>query len=200
LDVDGSGVIGRIEIESLGIMLPIYLGTSETVLARGVGHIQGTSAPVGGESTHAILTGHTGLPSVKLFTGVDRLANGDTFTLYILNEILTYEVDQKMTVLPHEVEALAIEKGSDYVTLVTCTPYGINSHRLLIRGERIETPPEKYNRGTVDGGVENENNEPNWFQQTMDQVVAFFAAIVESVATFLVRATEWGMDLFGVEY
>lgn len=138
LDVSGTGVMGYVEIPKLGVSLPVYHGTSEAVLQRAVGHIEWSSLPVGGESTHSVLSGHRGLPSAKLFTELDKLREGDTFELMILNEVLTYEVDQIRTVLPTDVEELLIREGEDYCTLVTCTPYGINTHRMLVRGHRIE--------------------------------------------------------------
>ena len=130
--------IGYIEIPCIRVDLPLYLGTEETVLQVGVGCMPGSSLPIGGESTHAVLTGHRGLPSSRLFTDLDQLAPGDTFVLFVLNEVLTYEVDQIRIVLPEELDDLAIEEGKDYCTLVTCTPYGINTHRMLVRGHRIE--------------------------------------------------------------
>ncbi len=138
LNVSGVGAMGYIEIPSIKCMLPIYHGTSEAVLQIAVGHLEWSSLPVGGESTHCVLSGHRGLPSAKLFTDLDRLAIGDIFVLRILNEILTYEVDQILIVEPHETASLLIEEGQDYCSLVTCTPYGINSHRLIVRGHRIE--------------------------------------------------------------
>lgn len=138
LNVSESGIIGYIEISKIGCSLPIYRGTDEAVLQIAVGHIEGSSLPVGGESTHCVLSGHRGLPSARLFTDLDQLVEGDTFVLRVLDETLTYEVDQILIVLPYEVEALQIEEGKDYCTLVTCTPYGINSHRLLVRGHRVE--------------------------------------------------------------
>lgn len=142
LSVSGSDVIGYIEIDKIDCYLPIYHGTSESVLQVGVGHLEGSSLPVGGESTHCVVSGHRGLPSARLFTDLDRLEEGDTFRLYVLDEILTYEVDQIRVVEPTDVEELAIEEGKDYCTLVTCTPYGINTHRLLVRGHRVETVEE----------------------------------------------------------
>lgn len=138
LNVSGSGVIGYIEIPSIRCSLPICHGTDESVLRNAVGHMEGTSLPVGGASTHCVLSGHRGLPSAKLFTDLDQLEVGDIFLLYVLDEALTYEVDQILIVEPHEIDALEIEEGKDYCTLVTCTPYGINSHRLLVRGHRVE--------------------------------------------------------------
>lgn len=138
LDVTGTGIMGYIEIDSIDVSLPIYHGTADSVLQIAVGHLDWTSLPVGGVGTHCVLSGHRGLPSAKLFTHLDKLAEGDTFVLRILDEILTYEVDQILIVEPHETDALLIEENRDYCTLVTCTPYGINSHRLLVRGHRIE--------------------------------------------------------------
>lgn len=139
LDVSGTGVMGYIEIPKVGISLPIYHGTGDEILETAVGHLAGTSIPVGGESTHAVLTGHTGLSSAKLFTDIRELVEGDIFNIQILNETLTYEVDQIRKVLPGVTEDLVITEGEDYCTLLTCTPYGVNTHRLLIRGHRIET-------------------------------------------------------------
>lgn len=138
LNVSGNGMIGYVEISKIGCSLPIYHGTDEAVLQIAVGHIEGTSLPVGGESTHAVISGHRGLPSARLFTDLDQLAEGDTFVLRILDETLTYEVDQIRIVEPQEIGELEIVEGEDYCTLVTCTPYGINTHRLLVRGHRVE--------------------------------------------------------------
>ena len=137
LNLDGTGAMGYIEIPELKVSLPIYHGVDEGVLQVAVGHIPGTSLPTGGEGTHCVLSGHRGLPSAKLFTNLDQLCEGDTFLLRVLDETLTYEVDQILIVEPHEVEPLAIDPGQDYCTLVTCTPYGINTHRLLVRGHRV---------------------------------------------------------------
>ncbi len=142
LDVDGNGVMGYIEIPSIDVSLPIYHGTSDSVLNSSIGHLDWTSLPVGGESTHCVLSGHRGLPSAKLFTNLDKLVVGDTFLLRTLDEVLTYEVDQILIVKPSDIEALQIVPGKDYCTLVTCTPYGINTHRLLVRGHRIENAEE----------------------------------------------------------
>ena len=146
LNVSGNGIIGYIEIEKIDCSLPVYHGTAESALQIAAGHIEGTSLPVGGASTHCVISGHRGLPRAKLFTNLDRLVEGDTFGLHILDEILTYEVDQISVVEPDEVEKLEIEEGKDYCTLVTCTPYGINTHRLLVRGHRVanrEKPEEE---------------------------------------------------------
>lgn len=138
LSVPGTNVIGYIEIDKINCYLPIYHGTDDAVLQVGVGHLEGTSLPVGGASTHCVLSGHRGLPSAKLFTDLDQLEVGDTFVLYVLDETLTYEVDQIRIVEPTDLSDLAIEEGKDYCTLMTCTPYGINTHRLLVRGHRVE--------------------------------------------------------------
>lgn len=142
LEVSGLGVMGYIEIPEIDCSLPIYHGTEESVLQVAVGHLEWSSLPVGGEGTHCVLSGHRGLPSAKLFTNLDKLAVGDTFLLRVLDEVLTYEVDQILIVEPEQVDALGIVPGEDYCTLVTCTPYGINTHRLLVRGHRVENTPE----------------------------------------------------------
>lgn len=138
LNLNGDGVMGYIEIPRLELKLSIGHGTEEDVLQRMVGHIEGSSLPVGGESTHAVLSAHRGLPTAKLFSDLDLMQVGDRFTIHTLNQTLTYQVDQITVILPEEIEALAIEPGGDYVTLMTCTPYAVNTHRLLVRGVRVE--------------------------------------------------------------
>lgn len=145
LNVSGSGVLGCVEIPKLEVFLPIYHGTDEAVLQRGVGHLEGSSLPTGGSNVHCVLSGHRGLPSAKLFTKLDEMEEGDTFMLRVLDKVLTYEVDQIRIVNPEDVSALVIEEDKDLCTLVTCTPYGINSHRLLVRGTRVE------NNGEIEG-------------------------------------------------
>lgn len=140
LDPFSTGMMGYIEIEKVNIYLPIYHGTRESVLQAGVGHIEGSSLPVGGVGVHTMLSAHTGLPSAKLFTNIDQLVVGDTFTLHVLGETLTYQVESAVTVLPDKVGTLRIEPDKDICTLMTCTPYGVNTHRLLVRGVRVETP------------------------------------------------------------
>ncbi len=142
LNVSGLGIMGSIEIPEIDVNLPIYHGTDESVLQVAVGHLEWSSLPIGGDGTHCVLSGHRGLPSAKLFTNLDQLEKGDTFLLRILDEVLTYEVDQILIVEPQETAALQIEHGKDYCTLITCTPYGINTHRLLVRGHRIDTLQE----------------------------------------------------------
>ena len=138
LNIGGTGVMGYIEIPNIKISLPIYHGKDDSVLQTAVGHLEWTSLPVRGESTHCVISGHRGLPSAKLFTNLDQLAEGDTFVMRIMDEILTYEVDTIRIIEPTDVAALQIEEGKDLCTLMTCTPYGVNSHRLLVRGHRIE--------------------------------------------------------------
>ena len=143
LNVAGTGIMGYITIEKLKVELPVYHGTSDAVLNVACGHVQGSSLPVGGPSTHAVLSAHRGLPSAKLFTDLDKLEEGDVFTLTVLDRVLTYQIDKIQIVKPNEVESLYVTEGEDYCTLVTCTPYGINTHRLLVRGTRVETPEVK---------------------------------------------------------
>ena len=138
LDVTGSGIMGYISIEKIQVQLPIYHGTDEAVLQIAVGHVEGSSLPTGGEGTHCVLSAHRGLPSARLFTDLDKMDVGDTFILTVIDRTLTYEVDQILIVEPHEVEPLYAVEGEDYCTLVTCTPYGINTHRMLVRGHRVE--------------------------------------------------------------
>lgn len=151
LDVTGTGIMGYITIPRIGVELPIYHGTSDAVLQVAAGHLEGTSLPVGGESTHAVISAHRGLPSAKLFTNLDQLEVGDTFTITVLDRVLTYEVDRISIVLPTETDLLQPVEGQDYVTLMTCTPYGINTHRLLVRGHRVNTrESQKHVRVTAD--------------------------------------------------
>ena len=143
LKLEGTSIMGYLKIEKIGVELPIYHGTSDVVLNVGVGHLEGSSLPVGGESTHSVLSTHRGLPSAKLFSDLDRLEYGDTFQITVLDQVLTYQVDQVKIVTPKELNDLLVVEGMDYCTLFTCTPYGINTHRLLVRGRRIETILEK---------------------------------------------------------
>lgn len=150
LSVDDNAMMGYITIPELRLKLAIYHGVDESVLQVGIGHIEGSSLPVGGEGTHCVLSGHRGLPSAKLFTDIDKLVIGDVFMLHVYDEVLTYEVDQILIVEPEDYSALAIEEGKDYCTLVTCTPYGINTHRLLVRGHRVENKVIDGTRVTSD--------------------------------------------------
>lgn len=165
LKVTKSGIVAYVEIPKLNVTLPIYHGTDDSVLRVAIGHISGTSLPIGGKGTHAVISGHRGLASAKLFTDVDQLVKGDTFMIQVLDETLTYEVDQILTVLPQDVSALRINPNEDYVTLVTCTPYGVNTHRLLVRGHRI-TNAEKEVRVVSEAS------------QVVSLLVALFIAII----------------------
>ncbi len=138
LDVAGNGIVGYINIPKINVNLPIYHGTSDSVLNVAAGHLEGSSLPIGGEARHSVLSAHRGLPSAKLFTDLDELEVADIFTITVLNQVLTYEVDQILIVEPTQMEALNVTAGQDYCTLLTCTPYGINSHRMLVRGHRVE--------------------------------------------------------------
>ncbi len=138
LDISDNGVMGYIEIPVIGVTLPIYHGTSNAVLQKAIGHLDWTSLPIGGPGSHCVLSGHRGLPSAKLFTDLDKVAEGDVFIIRVLNEVLTYKVDRILTVEPADTSSLTIEANKDYCTLVTCTPYAVNTHRLLVRGHRID--------------------------------------------------------------
>lgn len=179
------GVMGFIKIPSIGVSLPIYHGTAEETLEAGAGHLQGTSLPIGGASTHSVITGHSGLSRAKLFTDLIELCTGDTFTLTIYGEKLVYEIDQIKTVLPAELGDLTVVPGEDYCTLVTCTPYGVNSHRLLVRGKRI-TQAENMEQ---EKEVHTDAEESKWMQE-------YIRAVLISIGLF---AT--GLFLFaGVRY
>ena len=154
LNITGDGIMGHISIEKIDVHLPIYHGTSEGVLQIAVGHVEGSSLPTGGAGTHCVLSAHRGLPSARLFTDLDKLEVGDTFVLTVIDRTLTYEVDQVLIVLPHEVEDLYAVEGEDYCTLITCTPYGVNSHRMLVRGTRIENEIQRKEiRVTADAAI-----------------------------------------------
>ena len=157
LNLSEDGIMGYIQIPKISVDLPIYHGTSEEVLEKGVGHIQNTSVPIGGNSTHSVLTGHTGLPNAELFTRLDELVEGDIFYIHVLNEILTYKVYEIKVVLPDNISELQITNGNDFVTLVTCTPYGVNSHRLLVKAERVEYEDYTENNGNTTEASNNSN-------------------------------------------
>ncbi|HBQ46730.1 MAG TPA: class C sortase [Ruminococcaceae bacterium] len=195
LNVDNDGMMGYIEIDKIKVKLPIYHGTDDAVLAAGAGHLYGSSLPVGGADTHAVVTAHTGLPSAELFTGLDQLKTGDTFAFHVLGDTYTYRVDRILTVLPDQVDALRIAPGRDYATLVTCTPYGINTHRLLVRGTRIPNPA-----APGAGNVQKAPQKLNWFQQILRNIFLAFAGAFEAVVTFFVKIARWVMDLFHIAY
>lgn len=149
----GTGIMSYIDIPKIDVYLPVYHGTSSEVLEQGIGHLEGSSLPVGGESTHCVLSGHTGLNRAKLFTDLTELEEGDNFYIHTLGETLAYEVDQITVVDPADVSNLEIEKGEDYVTLLTCTPYGVNSHRLLVRGTRVPYEPDQESEDSADSST-----------------------------------------------
>lgn len=167
LNLSGDGLMGYVEIPSIEVYLPIYHGTSDYVLQNGVGHLENTSLPIGGEGTHTVLSAHSGLSDKKLFTDLILLEEGDVFYLHVLDRTLAYQVDQIQTVLPYETESLQIVSGQDYVTLVTCTPYGVNSHRLLVRGRSIPYVPEE--KGTAQP-LPRESQDSPWMRQYVQAV------------------------------
>lgn len=180
LNLAGDGMMGRVEISKIDVNIPIYHTTGETVLEIAAGHLEGSSLPVGGEGTHTVISAHRGLPSAALFTDLDQLEEGDYFLLHILDDMLCYMVDQITVVEPEETEALAVEEGKDLATLLTCTPYGVNSHRLMVRGHRVPYEPEKIREQTERaGGISLHTNYLLWI------FVGFF---VTALAAFGFRA------------
>ena len=193
LDLTGTGTMGYVHIPRLGVSLPIYHGTEEETLDRGVGHLIGSSLPIGGGSTHAILTGHSGLASQKMFSDLDKLEMGDTFYLEVLNEVLAYEVDQINTVLPHDTTYLGLEKGKDLCTLVTCTPFGVNTHRLLVRGHRIPYTPENTENPAIELAETEESVDSTWEQEYEKGVyLAISIVVLICLILFIVWLTQKG--------
>ena len=174
LNMTEDGVMGTVEIPSIDVKLPIYHGTSDDVLERGVGHLQGTSLPIGGACTHAVLSGHSGLSNAKLFTDLEELTEGDLFFLHVMGEDLAYEVDQIKVVLPTQLDDLSVVPGEDYCTLLTCTPYGVNSHRLLVRGHRVD-----YTEAVASPQAEAAHTESRWMSE-------YRRSLVLSLGTFSV--------------
>lgn len=181
LRMDGEGAMGWLEIPSIDLSLMIYHGTTDEILSKGVGHMQGTSLPVGGTGTHCVLSAHTGMPGKKLFTDLDQVVEGDIFYLHTLNDVLAYRVDSILVVLPDETDSLKIDATQDYVTLVTCTPYGINSHRLLVRGTRIP-----YEEAQVQQ-TEQSEGEKNWFENYLIAVGTGVLIVILLGEVLLVR-------------
>ena len=176
LNLAGDGIMGYVEVPTIGVTLPIYHGTNNSTLERGVGHLLGSSLPVGGESTHSVLTAHSGMASAKMFSDLDRVKIGDIFFLDVLGEKLAYQVDQIKTVLPYDTTFLQTEMGNDLCTLVTCTPFGVNTHRLLVRGTRIE-----YEEAEVIVEEKLETEEPvksTWEQQYLQGILIGIGAVV----------------------
>ena len=173
LNLAGDGVMGEIAVPGIGVCLPIYHGTSDEGLRKGAGHLQGTSLPIGGESTHCVLAGHTGLPTARIFDSLDQVRTGDVFTISVLGETLAYRVCDMRVVLPDDSDSLAVQEGRDLVTLVTCTPYGKNTHRLLVTGERCEVPS--------DGGLAAAG--PGWRPSVQDlSLIAALAVLAAGIA------------------
>ena len=185
LNIGGDGIMGYVEVPIVGINLPIYHGTAADSLERGVGHLLGSSLPVGGTSTHAILTGHSGMATDKMFTDITQMKIGDVFYLHILGEVLAYQVCELNTVLPHDTTFLGVASGRDLCTLVTCTPIGVNSHRLLVRGERI---PYEEAEEIVEEIQEEEIPESSWEQEYLRGILLGIAAVIFLAAVFLVFA------------
>ena len=176
LDINGSGIMGYIDIPKIHIMLPVYHGTADSVLQVAIGHLTGTSLPVGGEGSHCVVSGHRGLPSARLFTDLDKLVAGDTWTINVLDRTLTYEVDQIRVVEPTDLSNLKIEQGKDYCTLVTCTPYGINTHRLLVRGHRI--PNAQGDANVIADALQIETTYVAFFVAIPILIILFIAAML----------------------
>lgn len=171
LDIDGEGMMAYLDIPSIDVHLPIYHGTSSEVLRRAVGHLEGTSVPIGGEGAHSVLSAHSGLSSARLFTDLDELTEGDTFSITVLGEVLTYEVYAIETVEPDDTSSLSIQEGEDLCTLVTCTPLGINTHRLLVHGTRIPTPASTEEVGAQAPAF-------SWWHLVVGGVVVLVALVV----------------------
>lgn len=187
LNESGDGVMSYIEIPSIDVFLPIYHGTSEAVLSKGAGHMVNTSLPVGGASTHCVISAHRGDPSATLFSDLDQLGEGDEFYLYTLNERLVYRVDQIKVVLPYETDDFRIEEGKDYVTLVTCTPYGVNSHRLLVRGQRVSEGAEPGEKGSETDAVSEERLSSNETAYGRGKALACGLAAIGGIAWIYLR-------------
>lgn len=184
LDVSDNGIMGYIDIPRIRQTLPIYHGTDDAVLQVAIGHLAGTSLPVGGDSTHCVVSGHRGLPSARLFTDLDRLTVGDIWTMTVLNRTVTYEVDQIRIVEPEDLSELQIVQGSDYCTLLTCTPYGINTHRLLVRGHRIPN---------LDGDA-NVTADAMQVDQTLVAMVVAVIILLILVIILLIVSSKWYKD------
>lgn len=190
LNLAKDGVMAYIEIPKISVYLPIYHGTSNEVLEKGVGHIQSTSIPIGGISTHSVLTGHTGLPSAELFTRLDELVVGDIFYIHVLNEVLTYKIYETKVILPDEIDELQITSGRDLVTLVTCTPYGVNTHRLLVKAERTEY--EEYVTDEKEINTDNSNSEnkeeKNYYIEGIKiGILIFIVIIIIMIIIFIIK-------------
>ena len=197
LNISEDGIMAYIEIPKISVYLPIYHGTSSEVLEKGVGHVQSTSVPIGGESTHSVLTGHTGLPSAELFTRLDELVVGYIFYIHVLDDVLTYKIYETKVILPDKIDELQITSGHDYVTLVTCTPYGVNSHRLLVKAERTEyieyeestSSSENISEFDENSKVESSNKGKNYYLTGVEIGAVIFVTIliVILILTMLIK-------------
>lgn len=184
LNLAGNGIMGYIEIPAIDVLLPIYHGVGEDSLERGAGHLPDTSLPIGGKGTHAVISAHTGMATSRMFTDLEQLVTGDVFDIHVLDETLTYEVDQILVVKPYQIDALGIDVAEDYVTLVTCTPYGVNSHRLLVRGHRTELPDNEGLNTTDVIALETETKPSTWINK-------YWAGIRDGLFIFLLIMTLW---------
>ena len=176
LNLNSDGVMAYIDIPSISVYLPIYHGTDEETLTKGVGHIAQTSLPIGGSSSHCVLTGHTGLTTAELFTRIDELVIGDVFYIHVLDQTLKYEVYETEVILPDDISSLTIEEGRDLVTLVTCTPYGVNTHRLLVKAERVEYNEETDEEESTVTSLENSASE--WIYILIIEIEAILVIII----------------------
>ena len=170
LNLAGNGIMGYIEIPAIDVLLPIYHGVGEDSLEHGAGHLPGTSLPIGGKGTHAVISAHTGMTTSRMFTDLEQLVAGDMFYIHVLDETLTYEVDQILVVKPYQIEALEIDAKQDYVTLVTCTPYGVNSHRLLVRGRRVEAASNGFPNTSDVTAVEDTPKQSTWMVKYLEGI------------------------------
>lgn len=181
LNVDGDGVMGYIEIPKIDVYLPVYHGTNEETLEKGAGHVEATALPIGGKNRHPVISAHRGLPSAELFTRLDEMEEGDEFYIHILNEVLAYEVDKITVIEPEELQALVPEEDKDLVTLLTCTPYAVNSHRLLVRGQRIP-----YEEAQVQGPIITQNPWGSWVQEYKNAVILGVAVLTVLIIGIIV--------------
>ena len=183
LNLAGNGIMGYIEIPAIDVLLPIYHGVGEDSLERGAGHMPTTSLPIGGRGTHAVISAHSGMATARMFTDLEQLEAGDVFYLHVLNEALSYEVDQILVVKPYQIDALKIDREQDYVTLITCTPYGVNSHRLLVRGHRIE-PEAEENASNEIASPRTEPKQSTWMAK-------YWEGIRDGLILFLIAIPAW---------
>ena len=183
LNLAGNGIMGYVEIPAIDVLLPICHGVGEDSLERGAGHMPTTSLPIGGRGTHTVISAHSGMATARMFTDLERLEEGDFFYLHVLNETLAYEVDQILVVKPYQIDALKIDRGQDYVTLITCTPYGVNSHRLLVRGHRIE-PEAEENASNEIASPRTEPKQSTWMAK-------YWEGIRDGLILFLIAIPAW---------